>query len=342
MRTFISGIGVHVPPTVSVDEAVDRGWYPIDEAKSGQLRGVAVAGDTPAPELALRAATQAFERCGRKPTDIDLLLYVDAWHQGPDGWLPHHHLQRRLVGGAPLAAELRQGCNGMFAALELAARWLPTGRHGAALLVAADNFGTPLVDRWRTGPGFIAGDGASSLVLTREPGFAELLAVRSVTMPELEGLHRVGEPVFPPGVTTGRRMELAKRATEFKKLAAGRADLMGVWLSLYTTMLDTIEPTLADAGISLADVRRVAFPNSTRPVVEQRWLAALELPLSMSTWDFGSGIGHISASDQVIALDHLLAAGELDAGDHVLLVGIGPGVTVSSAVVRIDRRPAWV
>lgn len=339
--TFISGLGVHLPPTVTVDWAVAQGLYPADEAKTGELRGVAVAGEVPAPELALRAARLAFDRCGRRPEDIDLLLYVDAWHQGPDGWLPHHYLQHHLVGGNPLAAEIRQGCNGMFSAFELAARYLPTGVHRSALLVAADNFGTPLVDRWRTGPGFIVGDGASSLVLTTEPGFAELLAVRSVTMPELEGLHRMGEPEFPPGVTLGRPMELANRAAEFKKMATGRADLMGVWLNLYTRMLDTIQPSLAEAGITLSDVRRVAFPNSGREVVEQRWMAALDLPLSASTWDFGRDIGHISASDQVIALDHLLTTGEIGAGDHVLLVGIGPGVTLSSAVIRIHHVPSW-
>jgi 3-oxoacyl-[acyl-carrier-protein] synthase-3/clorobiocin biosynthesis protein CloN2 len=340
--TFISGLGVHVPPTVSVADAVERGLYPADEAKSGELRGVAVAGDVPAPELALRAARQAFDRCGRRPSEIDLLLYVDAWHQGPDGWLPHHHLQHHLVGGNPLAAELRQGCNGMFSAFELAARYLPTGEHRCALLVAADNFGTPLVDRWRSGPGFILGDGASSLVLTRTPGFAELLAVRSVTMPELEGLHRMGAPDFPPTATLGKPMEMAARAAEFKKQAAGRADLMGVWLNLYTRMLETIEPTLDEAGVTMADVRRVAFPNSGRQVVEHRWMAALDLPLSASTWEFGSGVGHISASDQVIALDHLLTTGELGAGDHMLLVGIGPGVTLSSAVVKIHHQPSWL
>ena len=239
--------------------------------------------------------------------------------------------------------EVRQGCNGMFAALELAAGYLHAGsRHGSALLVAADSFGTPLVDRWHAGPGFIAGDGASSVVLGTEPGFAELLSVRSVAIPQFEELHRAGEALFPPGATTGKPMNLAARAAEFKRKVSARPDIMDVWLSLYRRMLETIHPTLAEAGIELGDVRRVAFPNSGRMVVEERWMASLGLPLSAAVWEFGRGIGHVSASDQVIALDHLLGAGEMAAGDHLLMVGIGPGITLLSAVVKVHRRPSWL
>jgi 3-oxoacyl-[acyl-carrier-protein] synthase-3 len=341
--TFITGLGVFLPGTISVGWAVEQGLYPVEEARTGGLTGVAVAKDLPAPEMALRAAKLALERGGTDPGKIDLLLYADAWHQGPDGWLPHHYLQRYLVGGETLAVEVRQGCNGMFTALELAAGYLRTGaRHGSALLVAADNFGTPLVDRWRAGPGFIAGDGASSLVLGLEGGFAELLAVRSVTIPQFEELHRAGEPLFPPGATTGRTLNMADRAAEFKQKVSARPDIMEVWLSLYRQMLETIHPTLAEAGIELGDVRRVAFPNSSRTVVEQRWMASLGLPLSAAVWEFGRGIGHVSASDQVIALDHLLSAGEMTAGDHLLMVGIGPGITLSSAVVKVHYRPPWL
>jgi 3-oxoacyl-[acyl-carrier-protein] synthase-3 len=341
--TFISGVGVFLPETVSVGWAVEQGLYPAEEARTGELAGVAVAGDLPAPEMALRAAKLALERGRADPGRIDLLLYADAWHQGPDGWLPHHYLQRYLVGGETLSVEVRQGCNGMFTALELAAGYLRAGSpHGRALLVAADNFGTPLVDRWQVGPGFIAGDGASAVVLGLEPGFAEVLSVRSVTIPEFEELHRAGEPLFPPGATTGRMMNLVARAAEFKQKVRARPDIMEVWLSLYRRMLETIHPTLAEAGIEIGDVRRVAFPNAGRMVVEQRWMASLGVPLSAAVWEFGRGIGHVSASDQVIALDHLLSAGEIAPGDHLLMVGIGPGITLSSAVVKVHHRPAWL
>lgn len=188
---FISGLGTYLPETVSVEQAVAQGLYPELEAELHELEGAAVAGDTPAPEMALYAAQHAFKRCGRRPTDLDLLLYVATWHQGPEGWLPHSYLQRHLTGGDLTASEIHLGCNGMFSALELAVGHLRAepGRR-AALLVAADNYGTPMTDRWRMGPGYICGDAASALVLTKDEGFAQLLAVRSATVPEAEELHR--------------------------------------------------------------------------------------------------------------------------------------------------------
>jgi 3-oxoacyl-[acyl-carrier-protein] synthase-3 len=343
LDTYLSGLGVYLPDTMSVDDAVAQGLYPAAEAQTHQLTGVAIAGDVPAPEMALRAAQDAVKRAGADPESISLLLYADAWHQGPDGWQPQYYLQRHLVGGDVLSVEVRQGCNGMFSALELAASYLaaqPDRR--TALAVAADNFGTPLVNRWRTGPGFIVGDGASAVLLSKQPSFAQLMSVRSVAIPELEELHRIGQPLFPPAATTGLGMSLAARADAFKKWAMTQPDVMDAWLKLYRRMLEVINPTLDEAGITIKDVTRVSFPNSGRDVVEQRWTAALGMTLAQSTWEFGRTIGHISASDQIIALDHLLSTDELRPGDNYLMVGIGPGITLSSAVIRINQRPSWL
>jgi 3-oxoacyl-[acyl-carrier-protein] synthase-3/clorobiocin biosynthesis protein CloN2 len=341
--TYISGLGVYLPETVTVEDAVAQGLYPEADAIANQLIGVAIAGDTPAPEMALRAAQDAFKRSGENPEEISLLLYADAWHQGPDGWQPQYYLQRHLVGGDVLSVEVRQGCNGMFSALELAASYLAARQdRQTALAVAADNFGTPLVNRWRTGPGFIVGDGASAVLLSKKPSFAQLRSVRSVAIPELEELHRIGQPLFPPAATTGLTMSLADRADAFKRWATTQPEIMDAWLKLYRRMLEVINPTLEEAGITIKDVTRVAFPNSGKDVVEQRWTAALGMTLAQSTWEFGRTIGHISASDQIIALDHLLTTGELNPGDHYLMVGIGPGITLSSAVISINQRPSWL
>jgi 3-oxoacyl-[acyl-carrier-protein] synthase-3 len=209
---FISGLGSYIPDTVSTEWAVERGLYSADDVELHELAGAAVAGDMPAPEMALWAAQDAVKRCGVRPAELDLLLYASTWHQGPEGWLPHSYLQRHLVGGGVPATEVRQGCNGMFTALELAASYLraePDRR--AALLVAADNYGTPLMDRWHMGPGYIGGDAASAVILTKEPSFAQLLAVGSVTVAEAEELHRGAEPLFPPGVTLGRGLDFGTR-----------------------------------------------------------------------------------------------------------------------------------
>jgi len=339
---FISGIGVYLPDTVSIGQAVADGRYPAGLADLHGLTGAAVAGDIPAPEMALRAATLALTRAAHAPTDIDLLLYADSWHQGPDGWHPQYYLQHHLTGGTPLAVELHHGCNGMFTALELAASYLAAqpDRH-TALLVAADNFGTPMIDRWQGGPGYVMGDAGSAVVLSTRPGFARLLTVGTVTIPEAEELHRAGEALFPPGPTISRPLDFTARSEEFRRVALEGGSGTAMLMDIHRQTLQVVSRTLAEGGIEMDDITRVAYMNYSREIVEQRCTSALGLPLSASAWDWGRTVGHLGASDQVAALDHLVATGQLGPGDHLLMLGIGPGVTVSSAVVQIIHSPAW-
>ena len=91
----------------------------------------------------------------------------------------------------------------------------------------------------------------------------------------------------------------------------------------------------------MADVTRAAFMTCGREIAEQICDADLDLPLSRSTWDFGRTVGHCGASDQILALERLVRLGELGPGDHLLMLGYGPGVVVSAAVVEILESPVW-
>lgn len=341
--TYIKGVGVHLPGRVNTRWAVEQGLYDDAEAELHGISATAVAGDLPAPEMALRAAGQALRRCGQPATELDLLIYASTWHQGPEGWLPQSYLQHHLVGNGVPAIEIRQGCNGMFSAMELAAYHLAADpRRRAALLVAADNYGTPLVDRWNMGRGYIAGDAASALVLSKEPGFAEILAAGSATVSEAEEMHRGTEALFPPGITVGRGLDFAARNSEYLRTA--RDSALGT-LALLKIQQQTVllaEATLTEAGITLADVSRVAFMNISKEIVRERCMSALGLPMSRSTWSFGATVGHCGASDQILALDHLVGTGRLGPGEHLLMLGTGPGVQIAGAVVRIHDTPGWV
>jgi len=339
---YISGVGVCIPETVSVEHAAAAGWYPAERMELHQLGGAAVAGDIPAPELALRAARSAIGRSGLSPADVDLLLYASTWQQGPEGWPPYAYLQRHLVGDRALATQLRQGCNGMFTALELAASYLraePDRR--AALLVAADNYSTPLANRWRMGSDYIAGDAASAVVLDTKPGFARLLSGCSASVSAAEEMHRAAEPLFPPGITIGRALDFAAHTERYRRRVVSDGTGTGVLVTVHQRLAEVIDRILAEADITMDEVTRVAVMNHSQSITEQMCEAAFGLPLSRSAWEFGRMIGHCGASDQILALDHLVITGELRRGDHLLMVGQGPGVMLSGAVVQILESPPW-
>lgn len=339
---YIKGLGVHLPGRVTAQWAVEQGLYDADEAELHGVSATAVAGELPAPEMALRAAGQALARCGHSATDLDLLLYAATWHQGPEGWLAHSYLQHNLVGDRVPAIEIRQGCNGMFSAMELASYHLMADpKRKAALLVAADNYGTPLMDRWNMGRGYVGGDAASAMVLTKEPSFAEILSVGSATVSEAEEMHRGDEALFPPGITVGRGLDFGARNEEYLRNARSRTMGTAALLKIQQRTLELVDTTLAESGITIADVTRVAYMNISKEIVRERCMGALGLPMSRSTWSFGATVGHCGASDQTLALDHLVGTGRLGPGDHVLMLGNGPGVMLASAVIRILKTPAW-
>jgi 3-oxoacyl-[acyl-carrier-protein] synthase III len=334
--TFIRSVGGFLPDVISVEHAIAEGWYSAEDAAYFGILGAAVAGDLPAPEMAVLAAREAFERSrGRSPQELDLLLYTDVWHQGPDGWQPQYYVQQHLTGGDVLSIELRHGCCGLFSALQLASSYLaavPDRR--TALLVGADNHGTPLVDRWRMIEGTVMGDAGCAVLLDVEAGPLELLAVNLTTVPEAEAVNDGSVPLFPPDATIGRPLDFRTRNEEFRKRLLDRRG-NGVLLTVQSKLMELVETTLAESGIGMSDVTRVAFPHGRRDDLEERGLNWLDIPLGRSTWDFGRRVGHLGVADQFIALAHILENREISPGDHVLLVGLGAGTTMACAVVRV-------
>ncbi|ADI10830.1 3-oxoacyl-ACP synthase III [Streptomyces bingchenggensis BCW-1] len=335
---YIAAVGTYLPDSVSVTEAVRQGRLDAAEAERSGLLGAAVAGDTPAPEMGVRAVRTALGRWGGDISELGLLLYVEGYRCGPDGWLPQSYVMREAVGGDLLAVGVRQGCNGVFGALELAAAHLRGGGSEAALIVAADNMGSPLVDRWRASPGYLLADGAAALVLTRSAGFARLLSVNSKAVPELEALHRGIQPLDPSGSARPVPLELGARQREF----LGGDDAPKDWmLRVMKAQGELMAKTLEEAGIAAEDMTRVVTAHANQELVDA-WLSSLGRTLEQSAWSFGRRVGHLMAGDQLASFEHLLMAGEIGPGDRVLLVGSGPGLGIAAAVVELTALPPWV
>jgi 3-oxoacyl-[acyl-carrier-protein] synthase-3 len=341
---FIGGLGTFVPDVTAIEDAVGAGLADPEFAATSGYTGAAVAGDLPPVEMALRATRQALDRAGPAADRLAALFYVDNYDNGPIGWYPQSFLQRCAVGGDLLAAEVRQGCNGVLTAVELAGGYL-MGLPGpsSVLIAAADNMSLPQINRWRClSPDFIVGDGAAALVLTRTPTFAEVLSASSLTVPELEGMHRGDEPLFPPGSSTGADWDFARRIEDFYWRASNDDGVSHLWLPLVKARAELIDRVLDEAGIAITDVTRLVYNHAARQHVEDGLLGVLGLPLSRSNWEFGRHLGHLGACDQVVSLDHMLTAGDLAPGDHVLMLGLSPGVNIAGAVVRIVDTPPWL
>ncbi|CAJ63291.1 MULTISPECIES: ketoacyl-ACP synthase III family protein [Frankia] len=337
MRTeglYLAGIGSIVPERVSTDHAVAQGWYEEATRRRSGIVSVAVGGSVPAPDMAVAAARTAVRRSGLDEDDFGILLHSYTHHQGPEGWSPSHYILRKTLDRPVPAVEIRQACLGMLAAIEAGAnRLVANSSHPAALVTAADNFSTPLVDRWRSSSAFVLADSASSVVLSRIDGFARLLAIRSMSESRMEALDRGDEPLFPPGITTGRPLDFESRRDFMRQQwAQGIAPPIGHFGDAVAAVT---ELTLKEAGLTLDEITRVAHPGFNRDGLETLFLEPLGVDLDRGVWEYIRQVGHASVTEVLLGLEHLWTTGQVVPGDRVLLVSAGAGACAGCAVVEI-------
>lgn len=335
-NAYVAGLGTSLPDRVAVADAIERGDC---DAETGLLGWVSarVAGDVPAPDLAVAAANQALARSGLDAEDIALLLHGCVWHQGPEGWSPQHYVQRHTVGGNAPAIGLRQGCNTALSGMELAIPYLQSSpERTAALICTGDNFGTPLYDRWRTHRAVVYGDAGVAMVLSSRSGFAKVLAIGSKSMPQFEELNRGVEPLFPPGVTVGRSLDFEERMAGYESdlLYEAREHVPGLGAEVTKLTLDA-------AGLTTDDVTRVVHQATGSDMFLSVLLGPLGIGVEKGINAYGQENGRFGPADQIAGLAHLVETRQVASGDHVLMLGGGPGMTVTCAVLEILETPAW-
>jgi len=334
----IAGIGTAETGVVTTAEAVARGWWSADEREQSGLVSISVAGTTPAPDLAVDAARRALGYSGHAPEEIKALFHTSVHPQGPDGWSAPHYINRYTVNQPVTSVEVRNGCVGFFSALQLAVCFLEAvPDRTAALVTAADNFGTPAVDRWQASKQYVLADGGGAVVMSKRGGFARVLAVGAVSDPELEMKHRSGETMFPPGITVGKTLDFRARMEFFQKQsAAGKVPPLGDFGSI---LIDATEITLKEAGITLDEITRVIHDGFTRDGIRDMLLDPIGVEEDRGIWEFTRRVGHAGPLDMIRGVEHVWRNGEAEVGAKLLLVGCAPGMEAACAVLEITNAP---
>ncbi|MFI5586478.1 ketoacyl-ACP synthase III family protein [Amycolatopsis sp. NPDC051758] len=333
----LTGIGADVGALTPVAVPLAAGEFTSADAdRTGQL-STAVS-TLPGPELAVRAGREALRQSELTTGDAawpTLCLHAGIYHPGIDFWHAASYVRDQLgLGAGPgLTLELGAMSNSLVAGLDIAASVL-RGRpdHEAALITAGDRFGAPGFPHWSTDTGIVYGDAGSAVVLSRRPGLARVRAIASFTDPSLEGLQRGDEPFRTASVTAHRSLDIRRRKRQWLGRHGGPAHVDTRNADGVTTVVKT---ALSEAGIDLPDIAKICAPHYGRRLVHTQILRPLGVPEHRTMTELGLRVGHLGASDQIVALDHLLRTGEAGPGDHVLLLGIGVGMTWTAVVLQL-------
>jgi 3-oxoacyl-[acyl-carrier-protein] synthase III len=257
----------------------------------------------------------------------------------------HHYVQRKAIGGNAPAVGIEAGCNSTLLGFSLAAGYLsllPAAK--VALIAGADNWGSPDFNRYEYGEGATdrgsnLGDAASAVIVSTETGFARIESLANASLPEFEGMCRLPGPLFPLRCDFATATDFAARTRNFiRRYPEKLPKLMSDFIR---ARRDLIAEALADAGIDISDVRRVTHVFSGTGKYIEALLAPFGKPSELGMLDFGRDLGHLSVSDHPIALTHLIVTGQIGVGDRVLMVNNGAGMSMTTAVVRIESVPQW-
>jgi 3-oxoacyl-[acyl-carrier-protein] synthase III len=322
----ILGTGSYAPAKIVSNQDLSRLVDTSDEwitTRTG-IRERRIAGQhEPSSELAARAGIAAIADARLTSADIDLVVLATVT---PDMPMPSTAcvVQHKL--GIPAHAacfDLNAACTGFLYALEVARALLVAGRSRHALVIGAEKF-SGFLDWQDRATCVLFGDAAGAVVLGRtadsgcgllgchlgaEGGATDLLCIPG------------GGSLHPP---SAHSVEHRQHYIKMK----GRE----VFKSAVRVMAASAREILEQHQLTADQITCVIPHQANRRIIET--LAKdLKIPLARFVINLDR-YGNTSAASIPLALDEARRAGRFHAGDILLLLAFGAGLTYGSALIR--------
>src|SRR4051812_12372473 len=304
----ITGWGVALPDKVVTNADLAAVLDTSDEwihERSG-IRKRRVGGTTSG--LAVEAGRNALEHAGVAPADIGLLVLATTT---PDQQVPATASSVQDALGLHCGAfDLNAACSGFVYGLVTAHQFIEGGGVRRALVIGSETL-SRIVDWDDRSTAVLFADGAGAVVLDATDEDPNLLgwdlgsdgALRSILDADVGGYLRMeGKEVF-------------RRAVR--------------------VMIDSATRTMHEAGVT-ADEIALVVPHQANIRIIESANAKLGLPMERTAVNLDR-TGNTSSASIPMALADAADAGRLHAGDLVLMVGFGAGMTWASALVRWTR-----
>lgn len=317
MYSRIVGTGSYLPERIVTNAELESRIDTSDEwivARTGiQARHVA-ADEEMTSDLALQAGRKAMQSAGVSADEVDLIIVATTT---PDMVFPSTAclLQQKLGINQGAAFDVQAVCTGFIYALSIADKFIASGQHRCALVVGAEVF-SRILDWNDRRTCVLFGDGAGAVVLKQ----SEAPGIRSTQLRsdgQLSHILRV-----PVGISGG---EL--RGNPYLEM-----DGQAVYRTAVRVLEDIAAKTLEDSGLSPQDIdwliphqANIRILNTT---ADKIGVSRDRLVVTVADQ------GNTSAASVPLALDAAVSDGRVKKGQHVMLLGMGGGMTWGSALVQ--------
>lgn len=322
----IAGTGAHVPRQVVTNEDFTKRLDTSDEwiAQRTGIRERRIAGPGESTlTLSVAASRQALAEAGLRPDQIDLIVHATIT---PDHQLPSTacELQAELGCSWIPAFDIVAACSGFVYALVSAAQFIDCGMATNVLVLGSETL-TRITDMEDRGTAVLFGDGGGAAILrpSKDPDRG-ILAAR---------LGADGGRAKAVWVPAGGSAEPASVRTVNERLHYMKMKGREIYKFAVVQMHSLVKETAEDVGIGLDELALVIPHQSNLRIIESA-AARLGLPMEKVSINIDR-FGNTSAASIPLALHEARATGRIKAGDLVMLVGFGAGLTWGSALMRI-------
>jgi 3-oxoacyl-[acyl-carrier-protein] synthase-3 len=291
------------------------------EAATGILKRWHAPDDWATSDLALRAASQALERAGRKAEDLDLIILGT---DSPDFITPATSvvLQDKLGARNAGTFDVSCACASFPTGLAAAAGLIATNPSLSNVLVVGAYMMHRLADPLDPAM-FFYGDGAGAAILTpsEKPGFIASAMHADGSYSRYWGIYAGGtaEPASEVAVREGRtKVQLVKRYPP-QINEEGWPRIVG--------------RLLRNGSFELSDVDLFIFTQVRKPTIVNV-MAALGAPLERAH-TIMENQGYTGSACVGMALDDAIAQGKIRPGGLVVMIGSGVGYNQAGVAFRM-------
>jgi 3-oxoacyl-[acyl-carrier-protein] synthase-3 len=271
--------------------------------------------------LATDAALKALDMANLDPSDVDLVIVSTS---SPEHIFPATAclVQDRIGARKAGAFDLSAACTGFIYALNIAAQAIHTGAVENTLVIGAETL-SRLVNWKDRNTCILFGDGAGAFVLqaSENPGGVLSAVMRSdgsggdlLTLPA--GGSRL--PASAATVADGQHY-IQMNGREVFRFAT-------------RVMSQATQEAVQKSNLQMDDIK-VIIPHQANQRIIEAAARQLNIPMERVVVNVGR-YGNTSTASIPIATCEAIEAGRLQAGDHVVFVGFGAGLTWGAAVMQ--------